>query len=337
MTDSSSEPSNQLETRHSLRMSRRRRQRLARTAIFTALVLALVGFLIAQQFPASNSKAHSSLTTTRPHPPFVTTRKTTSTNPTSPSTVRTNEPPSSTTVATSPPPSASTTTSTSVVSTSTSRPATTQSSCAQTGIGQPTYDGSATQLITVDAGSASDTVAELVAWTRSGNCWQIAYGPFDGARLGYHGMSADKHEGDGTTPEGIFGIGATMYGNAPNPGVHADYHDLVCGDWWDEDSDSHTYNSFQHVPCSETDPPFNNGSSEALWTETSAYPSFAVIEYNTARVPGAGSAIFLHADIGGPTDGGVSLPLGELDEVLDWIQPADTLIDIGLTPEVLQP
>jgi L,D-peptidoglycan transpeptidase YkuD (ErfK/YbiS/YcfS/YnhG family) len=54
-------------------------------------------------------------------------------------------------------------------------------------------------------------------------------------------------------------------------------------------------------------------------------------------VPGAGSAIFLHADIGSPTDGCVSLPLSQLDEVLDWIEPGDTLIDIGLTSEVIAP
>jgi L,D-peptidoglycan transpeptidase YkuD (ErfK/YbiS/YcfS/YnhG family) len=150
----------------------------------------------------------------------------------------------------------------------------------------------------------------------------VAYGPWT-AELGYAGLNPDKHEGDGSTPAGIFGFQSTFYGNAPNPGVHYPYQQLVCGDWWDEDSASPTYNTFQQVPCSETDPPFNNGSSEALWTETVAYPSFAVIDYNADRVPGLGSAIFLHADVGGPTDGCVSLPLGELDAILDWMQPND--------------
>jgi L,D-peptidoglycan transpeptidase YkuD (ErfK/YbiS/YcfS/YnhG family) len=178
------------------------------------------------------------------------------------------------------------------------------------------------QVITVDAAGYGLTSATLTAWQLSGSCWTVAYGPWT-ARLGYSGLSTDKHEGDGSTPAGIYGFQATMYGNAPNPGVHYPYRQLVCGDWWDEDSSSPTYNTFQEVPCSETDPPFNNGSSEALWTETQAYPSFAVVNYNAARVPGLGSAIFLHADIGGPTDGCVSLPLGELDPVLDWLQPAE--------------
>ncbi len=183
-----------------------------------------------------------------------------------------------------------------------------------------TTDG-AGQVITVEAATPGVTSATLTAWQRSGSCWTLAAGPWP-ARLGYGGLSADKHEGDGTTPAGIFGFQPTMYGNAPDPGVHYAYRQLVCGDWWDEDSSSPSYNTFQEVPCAETDPPFADGSSEALSTETEAYPSFAVINYNPARVPGLGSAIFLHADVGGPTSGCVSLALGQLDQVLDWLQPA---------------
>jgi L,D-peptidoglycan transpeptidase YkuD (ErfK/YbiS/YcfS/YnhG family) len=187
------------------------------------------------------------------------------------------------------------------------------------------------QIITVEAAGYGVTAATLTAWQRSGSCWTVAYGPWT-AWLGYSGLSTDKHEGDGATPAGIYGFQSTMYGNAPNPGVHYAYQPLVCGDWWDEDSASPTYNTFQEVPCSETDPPFDNGSSEALWTETVAYPSFAVINYNPDRVPGLGSAIFLHADVGGPTDGCVSLPVGDLDAVLDWMQPADDpVIVLGTT------
>lgn len=200
---------------------------------------------------------------------------------------------------------------------------------------QPLYTGEATQLITVNVSQASSTYATLSAWELQGKCWVQVYGPFT-ARLGYSGMSTDKHEGDGATPEGTFDFESTMYGNAPDPGVSFPYHQLVCGDWWDEDSASPTYNTFQHVPCSETDPLFANGASEALWTETQAYRSFAVINYNPNRIPGAGSAIFLHADVGGPTDGCISLPFGELDEVLDWMTPAaDPTTVIGLSPEVL--
>jgi L,D-peptidoglycan transpeptidase YkuD (ErfK/YbiS/YcfS/YnhG family) len=193
--------------------------------------------------------------------------------------------------------------------------------------------GQATQLVTVVATTYTSTYASLAAWERHGSCWVIALGPWT-ARIGYAGFSNHHEEGDGTTPTGAYGIGPVMYGNAPNPGVQYRYQRLVCGDWWDETPDSPEYNTFQYVPCGNT-PPFG-GDSEALWTETAAYPSFAVIEYNTAPVvPGAGSAIFIHADIGTATDGCVSLPLDELDALLTWLRPASApLVVMGPGSEI---
>jgi len=38
------------------------------------------------------------------------------------------------------------------------------------------------------------------------------------ARMGYNGFSANRHEGDGTTPAGIFGF-VYGFGSQPNPGM----------------------------------------------------------------------------------------------------------------------
>jgi L,D-peptidoglycan transpeptidase YkuD (ErfK/YbiS/YcfS/YnhG family) len=192
--------------------------------------------------------------------------------------------------------------------------------------------GGARQLITVEAPSTSTTMASVELWQRAGACWEAVAGPWAGF-VGYNGFSDHKREGDGTTPTGLYGIGPVMYGNAPNPGVRYAYHDLVCGDWWDENPASGEYNTFQHVPCGEN--PFG-GDSEALWTETAPYPSFAVVEYNTDPViPGAGSAIFLHASTGGPTSGCVSVPLADLDQLLRWLNPADSpVIAMGPSSEI---
>ena len=190
-----------------------------------------------------------------------------------------------------------------------------------------------TQLITVEVSRYTVTAATLTAWQRTDSCWSVAVGPFH-AVVGYRGVSTHKHEGDDATPAGMFSFKPTMYGNAPNPGVRYAYHRLVCGDWWDEDPSSRDYNLFEHVRCA-TDPAFNNGSSEALWTETQSYPSFAVINYNPARTPGRGSAIFLHAYGGTPTHGCVALHRTDLNRVLDWMNPNDSpRIDIG-TPRTI--
>jgi L,D-peptidoglycan transpeptidase YkuD (ErfK/YbiS/YcfS/YnhG family) len=191
----------------------------------------------------------------------------------------------------------------------------------------------AAQLITVEAPTNATTSATLTLWGRSGGCWVVAGGPWT-ARVGRNGLSDHHREGDGTTPTGAYGLGPVVYGTAPDPGVRDAYHRLVCGDWWDEDPASPAYNTFQHVRCG-TQPPFGGGS-EALWRDTTAYVHFAVIAYNAGPiVPGRGSAIFLHADVGAPTNGCVSLPLAELDRVLRWLRPADSpLVVIGSAAEI---
>ncbi len=187
---------------------------------------------------------------------------------------------------------------------------------------------SARQLVTVEAKVMRTTYAELRTWRKVRGCWVAAAGPYT-ARLGKSGLSSNRREGDGTTPTGLYRIGPTMYGNEPNPGVRFRYRRVRCGDWWDEDPRSPTYNSFQHVRCGTT-PPFA-GDSEGIWQQPRPYPFLAVIEYNMRPVvPGRGSGIFLHAQTGGPTIGCVSLRKDQLRAVLRWLRPGDApVIGIG--------
>jgi L,D-peptidoglycan transpeptidase YkuD (ErfK/YbiS/YcfS/YnhG family) len=176
------------------------------------------------------------------------------------------------------------------------------------------------QLITVQATTAPTTYATLQTWRRAGACWRPVSGPFV-ARVGHNGLAANRREGDGTTPMGTFRIGPTIYGNEPNPGVRFRYRRIVCGDWWNEDPASPTYNTFQHVRCGQR-PPFRV-KSPGMWQQPLAYPHLAVIEFNIRPVvPGRGSGIFLHAQTGGPTHGCVSLRLPDLVRVLRWLRPA---------------
>jgi len=176
------------------------------------------------------------------------------------------------------------------------------------------------QLITVEAARPRTTSASLRLWRRDGECWAPAAGPW-GARLGWNGLSANRREGDGTTPMGVFSIGPTMYGNSPNPDVRYRYRRLACGDWWNEDPRSATYNSFQHVRCG-TRPPFRT-TTPGLWESKRAYRHFAVIQFNIHPVvPGRGSGIFLHAQTGRSTNGCVSLPADKLVAALRWLRPA---------------
>jgi len=174
----------------------------------------------------------------------------------------------------------------------------------------------------VEAPSTGSTTATVTLWQRSGSCWSQVDGPWP-ARVGLNGLSSHHREGDGTSPMGLYGVSSAVYGIAANPGVHGSYHQLVCGDWWDEDPSSPQYNTFQHVACNAT-PPFGGGS-EQLWKQTVAYQSLAVVQYNTGPViAGAGSAIFIHDDTGGATNGCVSLPPSDLNLLLRWLQPGQS-------------
>jgi L,D-peptidoglycan transpeptidase YkuD (ErfK/YbiS/YcfS/YnhG family) len=183
----------------------------------------------------------------------------------------------------------------------------------------PSVQTTATQLVTVEAARARTTYASVRLWRRSGACWTKVAGPWT-ARIGRNGLSANRHEGDGTTPAGLFPLGQTVYGTAPSPGIRLRYHRLVCGDWWDGDPASQTYNTFVHLRCGVRAP--FKGDTEPLWTETVAYRHFAVIGFNAAPiVPGRGSGIFLHAATGRATNGCVSLPVPQLVTLLRWLRP----------------
>jgi L,D-peptidoglycan transpeptidase YkuD (ErfK/YbiS/YcfS/YnhG family) len=190
----------------------------------------------------------------------------------------------------------------------------------------------AQQLVTVVAPAFRSTHATLTLWRRSGSCWTRAAGPW-AARVGRNGLSGSHREGDGTTPTGTYAFGRVVYGLDPDPGVRYAYHRLVCGDWWDEDPASPTYNTFRHVACGAR-PPFVGGS-EALWRATVAYRRFAVVDYNMPAVAGRGSGIFVHVDTGRGTNGCVSLPAAQLRALLRWLRPsASPRIEIGTAADL---
>ncbi len=192
--------------------------------------------------------------------------------------------------------------------------------CPPTLANQLASTDSATQLVTVVAARRSSTQASLQLWRKSGECWFPAGGPWP-AWLGQRGLSANKREGDRTTPAGRFGFARTMYGLDSNPGVRYRYHRIVCGDWWVEDPRSPYYNQFRHVRCGSR-PPFRI-TSEDMSRSPTAYRHLAVIDYNSSPiVPGRGSGIFLHVSRGHPTLGCISVPLPQLLRILRWLRPA---------------
>jgi L,D-peptidoglycan transpeptidase YkuD (ErfK/YbiS/YcfS/YnhG family) len=176
------------------------------------------------------------------------------------------------------------------------------------------------QLVTVMAASYQATRAELTAYRRVGGHWRRVLGPW-AAWIGRAGMAPPgaKREGDGRTPSGTFG-----FGFEPDPGVRFPYRMAHSFDFWDDDPSSPLYNEW-------VDDRYRSPGAAPEPMDVSAYDYGAVIGYNTARTPGLGSAIFLHVNIGRPTEGCVTLPMGELLAVLRWLSPAQApRIEMGV-------
>jgi L,D-peptidoglycan transpeptidase YkuD (ErfK/YbiS/YcfS/YnhG family) len=173
------------------------------------------------------------------------------------------------------------------------------------------------QLVTVVVASYGATQAELTAYRRIDGHWRRVFGPWV-AWIGRNGMAPPgaKREGDGRTPAGTFGF-QFFFGVDPDPGVHFPYRRVHAYDVWDDDPSSPLYNEW-------VDDRYRDPGAGPEPMDVSAYDYGAVIAYNTARTPGLGSAIFLHINIGTPTAGCVTLPLGELLEILRWLNPADS-------------
>ena len=174
-----------------------------------------------------------------------------------------------------------------------------------------------TQLLTVTATSHSSTYARFVAYHWSHAHWVRKFGPWT-ARVGYNGIARPgaKREGDGKTPAGSYGFGFD-FGVLANPGVTGSYRRARSYDWWDDDPKSASYNEWIDTRYG------NAGLNPEPMDNQPAYNYGAVIAYNTARVPGLGSAIFLHVGTGSSTAGCVSLPQRELLAVLRWLRPAE--------------
>jgi len=102
----------------------------------------------------------------------------------------------------------------------------------------------------------------------------------------------------------------------PTQGLASSWLATTSRDVWVDDSGSSLYNTHQRTPV--------NGrwrSAEEMRVSP-AYNDAQVIGYNERRVPGRGSATFLHIDRGRGTAGCVSLPTSSVLAVPRWQKPS---------------
>jgi L,D-peptidoglycan transpeptidase YkuD (ErfK/YbiS/YcfS/YnhG family) len=136
---------------------------------------------------------------------------------------------------------------------------------------------------------------------------------------------ADKREGDGATPLGLYPLRQVLYRAdrlpAP-PQTRLDCIALRPSDGWCDDPADIAYNRPVTLPYA--------GRHERLWRDDGLYDVIVVLGHNDdPPIPGLGSAIFLHVARPGysPTEGCVALALPDLLQVLATVT-ARTMLQV---------
>ena len=177
--------------------------------------------------------------------------------------------------------------------------------------------GSATQVLSVTGGGGSD--AKLDVWQRTAAGWQ----PVDGgvgvpAKIGAKGMSPNHFEGSMMTPQGVYSLDFA-FGTQPDPGSGLPYVEVGPHHWWDGDSNSPTYNTMQ--VCEPGACPFATSGTGTENLDIPQYAHAVVMGVNKQRIPGKGSAFFVHSTDGGATAGCVAIDDATLVKIMRWLRP----------------
>lgn len=144
---------------------------------------------------------------------------------------------------------------------------------------------------------------ELSLWNKSNGKWNEAFET--SARLGYGGLTSNKHEGDGATPVGVYPI-LYSFGFGSNPGTSLEYKRIDKNSYFVDDSNSKYYNQWYE----------GTGQKGEHMIDHAQYKYGMVIGYNTGHTPGKGSAIFLHCNGRGNTAGCISVSEGNMLRLL---------------------
>jgi len=134
--------------------------------------------------------------------------------------------------------------------------------------------------------------------------------------------AADKREGDGASPLGVWPIRRVLYrpDKPPPPETALPTAPLTPEDGWCDDPADPAYNR----PVTHPYP----ASAERMWRADAVYDLVVILGHNDDPVvPGAGSAIFLHIARPGyaPTEGCVALAADDLQALLKIAQPGDAI------------
>jgi L,D-peptidoglycan transpeptidase YkuD (ErfK/YbiS/YcfS/YnhG family) len=139
--------------------------------------------------------------------------------------------------------------------------------------------------------------------------------------------AADKREGDGCTPLGVYALRALLLrpDRNPVPATRLAWRWLRSDDGWSDDGRDPAYNRPVRHP--------HAFSAEQLWRRDGLYDLIVVLGHNDAPpVPGRGSAIFLHCtrddgsgDSAAGTAGCIAIARDALWRIIAAAGPSDVI------------
>jgi len=141
--------------------------------------------------------------------------------------------------------------------------------------------------------------------------------------LGKGGIKANKREGDGGTPRGVFRLKRLWWraDRHPRPVTSLPAQRIGFADGWCEDPNDRRYNRPIKVPV--------HARGDRLTRTDKLYDFIVEIDHNTRpRIAGRGSAVFIHAAREGftPTAGCVALDLKMLRRLLARLGPRTKIV-----------
>lgn len=136
--------------------------------------------------------------------------------------------------------------------------------------------------------------------------------------LGRSGIKANKREGDGGTPRGVFVLRRLWWraDRLPRPRTLLPVRRIRPNDGWCEDPCDRRYNRPVVVP--------KGSKADRLWRADALYDLIIEISHNTRpRVAGRGSAVFIHVarEKFAPTAGCVALEARTLRHLIERLGP----------------
>ena len=144
------------------------------------------------------------------------------------------------------------------------------------------------------------------------------------AALGKGGVraAADKREGDGSSPLGVWPLRRVLYrpDRVPAPDTGLPVEAIRPEDGWCDAPGDHAYNRPVTLPYP--------AGAERMWREDDVYDLVVVLGHNDDPViPDKGSAIFLHLarPDWSPTEGCVALARPDLEALVAAARPGDVL------------